>query len=355
MSVLVAVVLGASVPTASADERANVRVMTQNLYQGTELANTLAATTQQQFLLGVAADYTNVIATNFPERADAIASEIARSRPALVGLQEVALWQTQALDQTGKPTGPWTVSYDFLQILLDRLAAHGLHYATVSVRTDFTVAGVGLFATGLKGVSLTERLAILARTDLPASRLRLTNPQQAGYQAFVPVKTLTGTLPIGSGWLSVDVTTDETTFRFITTHLTAITLAIGVQAQQMQELLAGPAATTLPVVVAGDFNSTPSGPAYAEALSAGFADQWIVARGSDPGFTAFQVLPTITNPQSNLSVRIDYVLARGPIAAEGAHLVGATPAARTPSGLWPSDHAGLVAALETEGGHGHDE
>src|SRR5579871_1345884 len=86
---LVAGVLGAGASGARAATQGGITVMTQNLYQGTELANTLAATTQQQFVLGVAADYNNVIATNFPERANAMAAEIARSRPALVGLQEV--------------------------------------------------------------------------------------------------------------------------------------------------------------------------------------------------------------------------------------------------------------------------
>ena len=97
MVALVGALLGASVPSASAASQGSISVMTQNLYQGTELANTLAAKTQLQFLLGVAADYNNVVATNFPERADAIAAEIAQSRPALVGLQEVALWQTQPM------------------------------------------------------------------------------------------------------------------------------------------------------------------------------------------------------------------------------------------------------------------
>jgi len=203
MSVLVVVLLRASVPSASADNPRRVTIMTQNLYQGTELANALAATDQHHFLLGVAADYNTVIATNFPERAEAIAAEIAQAGPALVGLQEVALWQTQSLDAHGQPTGPWTVSYDFLQILLDRLAAFGMHYTTVIARTNFDVAGVGLFPDGrLMGVSLTERAALLARTDLPISELRLSNPQQGDYQAAIIVPTFNGPVTIGSGWLS---------------------------------------------------------------------------------------------------------------------------------------------------------
>src|SRR6266700_3559264 len=95
LAALTAVLLGASVSGARAASPGSISVMTQNLYQGTEFANTLAATTQTQFVLGVAADCNNVIATNFPERADAPAAEIAQSGPALVGLQETAIYKTQ--------------------------------------------------------------------------------------------------------------------------------------------------------------------------------------------------------------------------------------------------------------------
>lgn len=348
MAALVVVLLGVSLGVgvsftrARAANQGSITLMTQNLYQGTEFANTLTATTQQQFLLGAAADYNNVIATNFPERADAIAAEIAQSGPALVGLQEVALWQTQF----PYPSGSWQVSYDFLQILLDRLAAHGMHYTTVISRTNFNLAGVGLFSFGLMGLKFSEGSALLARTDLPTSQLQLSNPQQGGYQAAVTLNTAVGPVTLGGGWLSVDVTTQGNTYRFITTHLTAITLTNGVQAQQMQELLAGPATTTLPVMIAGDLNSLTTGGAYTEAAGAGFTDEWTVANGEDNGYTCCQVLPTIINSKSNLYQRIDYVLARGPIAVEDMHLVGANPSARTASGLWPSDHAGLVATLQ---------
>jgi hypothetical protein len=45
-----------------------------------------------------------------------------------------------------------------------------------------------------------------------------------------------------------------------------------------------------------------------------------------------------------LRARIDLILTRGPIAATEAFLVGHT-AAGLRSGLWPSDHAGVVATL----------
>src|SRR5256885_13885973 len=67
--------------------------MTYNIYQGTELEHVLAATDLSSFVAGVSTDYANVIATSFPERARAIAAEIARNQPDLVALQEVALWR----------------------------------------------------------------------------------------------------------------------------------------------------------------------------------------------------------------------------------------------------------------------
>lgn len=169
-AVVALALLATSVPGAWADNPRGVTVMTQNIYQGTELEHALAAKTPLQYAQGVATDYDNVIATDFSARADALAAEIARTRPALVGLQEVALWKAQ----------PPLPSYDFLQILLDALAAHDMHYTAVISRDNFTVAGMGLFPAGLLGVQLTERTAIIARTDLEppscVSRMRRQAP-----------------------------------------------------------------------------------------------------------------------------------------------------------------------------------
>lgn len=69
-------------------------VMTYNVYQGTELENSIAATTPQEFVIGATKDYLMMRQTNFSERAGAIAAEIAATEPDLIGLQEVALWRT---------------------------------------------------------------------------------------------------------------------------------------------------------------------------------------------------------------------------------------------------------------------
>ena len=76
----------------------------------------------------------------------------------------------------------------------------------------------------------------------------------------------------------------------------------------------------------------------------GFVDAW-AEEGSGPGFTCCQD-DDLLNAESHLSDRRDFVLfTNGSFQATDAELVGANPADRTPSRLWPSDHAGVVAKL----------
>jgi endonuclease/exonuclease/phosphatase family metal-dependent hydrolase len=116
---------------------------------------------------------------------------------------------------------------------------------------------------------------------------------------------------------------------------------------QGNELLSGPAATDLPVVAIGDFNSRADGsgtPTYANLIAAGFQDAWSAVHPGDPGYTCCFVSGLIDGPP--LAGRVDLVLARGRFTALDAQIVGEESDDRTPSGLWPSDHAGVVATLE---------
>ena len=69
--------------------------------------------------------------------------------------------------------------------------------------------------------------------------------------------------------------------------------------------------------------------------------------GPGPGYTCCQA-GDLTNPVSQLYERIDIVFTRNIALVTGQSiLIGDTPAERTPSGLWPSDHAGVVTRLES--------
>ena len=100
----------------------------------------------------------------------------------------------------------------------------------------------------------------------------------------------------------------------------------------------------------GDFNSNansnsdPTNLTYRTILGANFKDAWVVARGATTSLTCCQD-ENLQNAYSKLSVRYDLVFVRG-LSVLDAKVVGDKPAEKTPSGLWPSDHAGVIATLQ---------
>ncbi|MFE4636803.1 endonuclease/exonuclease/phosphatase family protein [Streptomyces sp. NPDC056773] len=346
----------AEVAAEAEGSRTSLRVLTRNLYLGADLAPVLAATSTQGLVAAVTAVWANVQATDFPERAEALAEEIAERDPHLVGVQEAVLWRSQT------PAGPGSathVEYNFLQILLDELSARGKHYAavaSVTVGSDFEAPRST--PAGLQDIRLTDRDVLLARTDLPAHKFSVVNAQAARFQSHLPVcRPVLGCPPnpplrIERGWASADATLHGRTARVVTTHLEPA--APAVQEAQTDELLAGPLNTTLPTVLLGDLNSAAGGVgatpgtgtrSHERLLAAGFTDAWSATRPRDPGFTCCQA-PDLRNTTSTLSQRIDYVLFRGKVKALTTYRVGNSRADRTPSGLWPSDHAGVASKLQ---------
>ena len=343
------------VPAAAATHAGagELTVMTRNLSFGTDLGPIVAATTEFEFVTAVAAAFTQAQASDFPGRAKAWADEIERAQPDLIGLQEAALWRTQAPADLLPTPNATTVEVDLVALLLAELRSRGLRYEVVIAQTGTDIEAPGLFPTGLVDVRLTQREVILARKT---PGLRLTNAQGGQYAAFVTVPTIIG-VPVALpwAWASVDVTRSGRSFRFATTHLDPISSF----AQQLQanEFLAGPGSTSLPIVWVGDFNSdaegtvitgVPSATAtYQSIIAAGYVDAWSARHPWDPGFTCCQAT-NLMNPTSTLTERVDLVLTRGPFRVGKASLVGDEASDRLANGLWPSDHAGVVVTIELE-------
>jgi endonuclease/exonuclease/phosphatase family protein len=253
---------------------------------------------------------------------------------------------------SGHPVPATTVLYDFIQILIDDLAADGLDYTVVGTVNGLDVQGPDASGNDLR---LTDRVALLARADEPPGQLRWGNVQSADYPTY-PVIHVGGssslTVPLLNGWVSADFTKRGETFRVITTHLDSFVPAIN--GAQAQELINGPAKTSLPVIVMGDLNSRAddsTGPAHQDFLGAGFQDTWTETHPGDPGLTAMPSVPyvNLTRPDFAATQRIDYVFTRGGFSADAMSVEGTAPTDRTPDGLWPSDHAALVATLDLPG------
>jgi endonuclease/exonuclease/phosphatase family metal-dependent hydrolase len=332
----------------------HITVMSRNLYLGADLDQAIAAIFSgdpDAISQAATATWASVMATNFPERAEVLADEIADSQPQLVGLQEVSLYRTGPLGAFSEnPTPARRVRLDYLEILLQELDERDLHYAPVAITKNFDVENPGYTAPGvLQDIRLTDRDVILARTDLPASELKLSNVQTANFHtnASLPISATGRSITILRGWASVDVEVRNKQFRFINAHLEQEGLFNQVQVAQGNEILNGAAKTSLPVILVGDYNSSADGtgtPTYSNLTGAGFTDAWSVTHPGELGNT-FGHEPLLRNTTVNLTQRIDLVLFRGSLSSVDADVVGDELGDRTPSGLWPSDHAGLMTRI----------
>ncbi|MFL6326380.1 MAG: hypothetical protein ACJ71I_02740 [Nitrososphaeraceae archaeon] len=112
-------------------------------------------------------------------------------------------------------------------------------------------------------------------------------------------------------------------------------------------MLNGPGSIHLPVVFIGDFNSNADGigtPIYTKLIDTGFIDAWTI-KGKGNGFTCCQA-DDLLNNDSSLTERTDLIMFQGDFKIKNIGLVGNSQNDRTISGLWPSDHAGIVATLK---------
>jgi hypothetical protein len=318
-------------------------LMTWNIYQGADLSPLFNATTPSEFVTAVGSAYNRIQATNFGERADSIADEIQKTRPDLIGLQEVILLRTQ-IPSDGPATPATNITLDYLQILIDTLAERGLIYEPIVVQNGTDIEVPGLISTGLVDIRLTDRDVILVRAD--NKDFTLSNIQGAQFAAKLPLTTLFGPISIPHSWVSVDVTFDKgDKVRIVSTHLEPLSPII--QGLQADELLNEPGNTHLPVVFIGDFNSNADGtgtPTYTKLIDAGFIDAWTI-KGKGNGFTCCQA-DDLLNNDSSLTERTDLMMFRGDFKVKDIELVGNSQNDRTISGLWPSDHAGIVATLK---------
>jgi len=336
-----------------------LRVMTRNIYVGASIFRILDAE-PEEIPFVVTAMMQTVFDTNFPERAEALADEIKKARPHLIGLQEVSLLRVQSPGDFlfGNQLPAEDVLFDYLAILQAALAARGLDYVVAGVVENADVElpmFAGIHPDGyplFDDIRLTDRDVVLARADVATSNVTARN--FADNISF-PIGPLT--VPFLRGFVALDAEVKGRSYRFVNTHLEVQTFTPYYQSVQAAELIAELAGAADPVIVVGDLNSEPDDPVaspYAQFAAAGYVDAWLVKNGKPkPGYTCCQA-EALDNPKSLLDERIDYVLVRnstdfpafpdlGPVRAK---VVGANAKKdKTDSGLWPSDHAGLAVKM----------
>lgn len=322
-------------------------VMSQNLYVGTDVAKLASAGSLLEVPALVASAWADVQQANFPARANVIADEIVEQQPDLIGLQEAALWRIQQNGDffAGNQSKATTVVYDFVQTLIDDLAARGMKYKAVATATNMDIELPNALPIGAySDIRLTDRDVMLARVDQPASQLKISNAQAGEFPTALPFSVGGVTIDVPRGWTSVDAKVRGKSYHVVEAHTE--TFLLDIQLAQTQELLDGAAKSALPTVVMGDFNSNANvpEPGYQMFIDDGFSDAWTVTNPADPGLT-WGHADNLRDVTPSFTQRLDLILFRnGAQAQEMKVLDGAVPA--TPTGpLWASDHAGVVATL----------
>lgn len=227
---------------------------------------------------------------------------------------------------------------DFRSVLHDALRAAGLDYYIVAEVENIDVEMPMFTETGIVDVRLTDYDVILARSDVAVSR-----PTQANFSSAYKIERLG--LEIKRGYVAVDASVQGRTYRFINMHLEAFSEEVRVA--QTHQLIESLRAETLPIVLVGDFNTpAPDGTAYQLLRDTGYIDTWQIATVCE-GNTCCQDAD-LRNERSVHSKRIDQIFVynvEADFSVIHTETVADTEEARLASGLWPSDHAGVVAKL----------
>jgi len=329
-------------------------VATYNLYLGADLAPLFSAS-GDDLAARAAMVWSTVEASRPVERMEAAARLLLRHLPDVVGVQEAALWRAGTIESARV--------HDLLTLLLESLEAHGVTYRVAAEAHGFSSVALSSALASTTGqlVELHDRSAILVRDD-PA--IRYGEPAASPFQQSLTVHVTGHPVEVLRGWCAVDVRVGAAELRVVNAHLESYSAGVRqAQASELAQVLAQVPEGRRTVVLC-DLNCRPvgcrsarrdvapgarevDGDAFEILLGTGLVDAWAAVHPDQPcgGFTSGQEAD-LRNPASTLDQRIDVVLVDPRCCVGQALVIGDSPDERTPSGLWPSDHACVVVELE---------
>lgn len=303
-----------------------IRVATYNLYLGADLSLLLGGVPGERLVDHVAEVLRQLRVTAFPRRAPAIARLLVREQVDLVGLQEVCTWRTDG-----------EVMWDAAAELLAALEALGEPYDVLATQSSFSGSGEVTRSGRRIRMQLEGRNVILRRRS---STVTVEETSSGMFDSALTMQLMdAGSVTIGRGWCAARCTVAGQALTFVCTHTEAYEATS--RDEQRSELVAA-----LPeeprLVLVGDFNALPED----VGMPAEMHDAWVAAGNESSGPAAWTCCQAgdLSNETSQLSERIDYVWVRG-LAVEECKRFGSEPEDRTEDGLWPSDHAGVVATV----------
>jgi hypothetical protein len=348
---------------AEAAKPPEVTVMTRNLFLGADLAPAINAPDIPTAIDGAGTVWNELQSTKFPERAAPLAREIKASGADLVGLQEVALWRKQTPSDGGaKPISPLpgttpatAVEFDFLALLQSELEKAGAKYKVAVVQEEFEAelpvdadhddtTGTGPLA-GFGAdfdARLTMRDVILVRSG---SRVKVGKPRTGHYTTRYEPSVGGIKIPVDRGWTSVEAKLGKRSFRFVNTHLEAFGDP-KIREAQAKELTKGPLKTKEQVILVGDLNSGDAKDHEPEKPGDELAFKALTKFGlKNNGARQSCCFKSLFDAGGVFDHTVDHVLSKPGLKTVKAAVTGHDASERTPSGLWPSDHGGVVSRV----------
>lgn len=325
-------------PATAQAAKPDVTVMSRNLYLGADIIKLAAAQNANDLQNQVQAVHQIIDQTNFPLRAKAIAAEVKSTKPDVINLQEVTTIYRGADGVHDGVKNSTTVLYDWMKSLQTELKAKGLKYKVASRQTSFDVETASAEGYDLR---LKYGDAVLVKTG-KGSRVKVKKGFTGTFTDQLNVPLADGqTAKLTRGWAGIQGVVAGKRFIDLDPHAEAYSDDIATN--QFKELLKRAAKSKkVATIIAGDFNSDPTAPGakaggYNAVKAAGFKD-------TSPRVNTCCQNETVNNNPSTLSQWIDHIVVR-PKAKVLKHSVVGNQLSDMIGGLWPSDHAGVVATL----------
>jgi len=320
-----------------------VTVSTWNLYLGSDLTEVAAAT--DATLPGIVEGlWARVLASDFSERADRIASALAEAPPDILALQEVELFRTGPLTSGEAAPSAEEPVLDFLELLQGRLVARGLDYEVLEAPELVDAEMPCADDSGTFALRMTDRNALLVRSD---SGLTVGQHRSESFHSFAKVPIGDKFVGFVRGYSEAEFVKDGRSFTVLTTHLETDSPAAlqPSQVAQGRELVARVQSSAGDLIALGDFNSNAdgSGTETYSLLRNELRDAWLDAGEAEQAYTCCQA-PALDNAVSTASARIDLVLTRGELVGREGRLLGADASPDAPR--WGSDHQGVRLVIQ---------
>jgi hypothetical protein len=133
------------------NDKADIKIMTQNQYLGANLGPIIAADTNEKYAAAIVGVLQSVAANNFVERVQSLAESIADRRPHLVALQEV--YAFECIDAGYGACAFFQGAFnDHLALTTAALEDHGAEYYVAAELQNLTIPTPFMESVGLPGL-----------------------------------------------------------------------------------------------------------------------------------------------------------------------------------------------------------